>query len=244
MLNSSDSHCLIVKSRGGLGKTNFVLSELKKGDKEYAYFNGHITPKETFCILRDNFNRLIVFDDVDAFLAQKVNVGLLKSALYPNLDGQRIVSYASSTDKTMLPFVFEGKVVLLCNRYPKNLDFDAVLSRSLAYVLNPSNAEVVKAILSHETKPNLEVISFLSKLFGTHKLFGFREYHLVKRLALNHVDWQELAIPLLTKVDKYSLIRDLMNGGASVSEQIEAYKSHGYSRATYFRHKRGVVLDE
>jgi len=231
---------IIIKGRGGVGKTHMVLEAL---GSDCLYINGHITPKDVYNCLKENSNSNIVFDDVDSLLFNKTVLGLLKSATYPNLNNKRIVQYFSSTEKdSEQAFNFEGKIFMLCNVTPANHDFEAIKGRSLYIEFNPSNADVFKQIMS-SAECDKEVIDFLFNLFGESKPFNFRHYSKAIEFKKHFPEsWKELVVPLFTQKDKFSTLQELFKSKKSVKEQIDEYmKETGKTKRSYFRDKKKVT---
>ena len=66
---------IIVLGQGGLGKTHSVTSTINSNDMsedDYVFFKGYSTARGLYNTLYDNNGKLIVFDDCDSILEDKV----------------------------------------------------------------------------------------------------------------------------------------------------------------------------
>jgi hypothetical protein len=91
---------LIVVGEGGLGKTHSVNQSIKNTDmckSDYVFFKGYSTARGLYNTLYDNNGKLIIFDDCDSVLEDKVALNILKSALdsYEN----RSITWMSNMNK-------------------------------------------------------------------------------------------------------------------------------------------------
>ena len=247
-LMDSDNTLLIVKSRGGLGKTHTVLETLKhrnmKLDIDYAYLSGYVTPLECFNFLLNNQNKLIVLDDLEGLLSEKKNLGLIKSATFPTIEGKRVVQYQSSKmNATDSLFICNSKFILLCNDTPKGANFNAIKNRGIYYDLKPINEEVFEQIIKI---PNydLTLVKYMRNMLKQHNPVDFRMYFQSVGIKKAFPDtWKLLVLPILRVKSKHSFIRKLLDSGKSVNRQINEYQASGFSRMTYFRHKKEVLAE-
>lgn len=138
---------LIVVGPGGLGKTHTVKSTIilnGLGDSEYVFFKGYSTSRGLYNTLFDNNGKLIVFDDCDSVLEDKVALNILKSAL--DSYETREISWMSKMNKgDVYPnqFNFTGRVIFISNKNKDKID-EAVLSRSLTVDLSMTPTEKIE----------------------------------------------------------------------------------------------------
>ena len=238
----SDATLLIVKSRGGLGKTFSVLRAL--GGVEHVYVSGYITPLEFYDKLLNNQDGVIVLDDLEGLLGDKKNLAMLKSATFPSLDGKRVVQYSSSkSGDEKNAFVCNAKFIILCNVTPKGADWGAIQSRGLFFDFKPSNDEVFSQLLNN-SNVDVDVIEFMRDILKHHIPVNFRMYQHIVGLKSVFVDsWKSLALPVLSVSDRHVFLRRLLDSGLSVDRQIDEYKTKGLSRSSYFRHKSEVLSE-
>ena len=79
LLGSDDTPALIIKDkRGGIGKTYEILECLKehklKQNKDFVYVNGQITPLALFKTLSRYQSKIIVMDDIEGVLSNKISL--------------------------------------------------------------------------------------------------------------------------------------------------------------------------
>jgi hypothetical protein len=250
LLNSSERHFLIGYGKAGTGKTARTLAFLNKKNlemgKDWVLINGHLTPLEFYHILYEHRNRIIVFDDILNMFENDIICGLLLSATYsPN--NVRMVSYNTTSEKLKVPssFSFEGKIIVLCNDLPKDIN-KALLSRALQYIFIFSYEDMIKFMyLVGEQKgyPKVVVdfirdnttfyhnlnIRVLENIANYHRFCG-QEW---ERLAINELDKncnKDLAL-VYTLLERYGKVQD------ACKEFIEM---SGRSRATFFRLKKKI----
>ena len=68
---------LLVTGEGGLGKTFSVTSTIQDNDleeKDYIFIKGYSTARGLYNTLYDNNGKLIIFDDCDSVLEDKVAI--------------------------------------------------------------------------------------------------------------------------------------------------------------------------
>jgi hypothetical protein len=134
MVVSGVTPSLLVVGEGGLGKTHSVTKTIKENeleDMEYVFFKGYSTARGLYNTLYDNNGKLIVFDDCDSVLEDKVAVNILKSAL--DSYDKRTISWMSKVgknDEYPQQFDFTGRIIFISNKSKDKID-EAILTRSL-----------------------------------------------------------------------------------------------------------------
>lgn len=125
---------LIVTGEGGLGKTHSVTQSIKSTDmtdNEFVFFKGYSTARGLYNTLFDNNGKLIIFDDCDSVLEDKVALNILKSAL--DSYETRTISWMAKMNKNDVypqQFNFTGRIIFISNKSKENMN-EALLSRSL-----------------------------------------------------------------------------------------------------------------
>jgi hypothetical protein len=125
---------LIVTGEGGLGKTHSVTQTIENNDMEpmdYVFFKGYSTARGLYNTLFDNNGKLIIFDDCDSVLDDKVAVNILKSAL--DSYEKRTISWMAKMNKSdeyPQHFDFTGRIIFISNKSKEKID-EAILTRSL-----------------------------------------------------------------------------------------------------------------
>ena len=135
------SPSLLVLGDGGLGKSYSIknaLVDCGMEEHEYVFFKGYSTARGLYNSLYDNNGKVIVFDDCDSVLEDKVAINILKSAL-DSYDEREItwLSKMNKSEEYPNKFKFNGRIIFISNKKKSSLD-QAVLSRSLVVDLSMS----------------------------------------------------------------------------------------------------------
>ena len=146
MVISKTTQSLIVVGEGGLGKTyaiNSAISANGLDDSDYVFFKGYSTARGLYNALYDNNGKIIVFDDCDSILEDKVALNILKSAL-DSYDKREITWMAkmNKSDEYPSQFQFTGGIIFISNKSKDSID-GAILSRSLVVDLTMTFEEKV-----------------------------------------------------------------------------------------------------
>ena len=134
MVVSGITPSLIVTGEGGLGKTHSVTQTIKANDVEedcYIFFKGYSTARGLYNTLYDNNGKLIIFDDCDSVLEDKVAINILKSAL--DSYERRTISWMTKMNKSdeyPQQFDFTGRIIFISNKSKEKID-EAIRTRSL-----------------------------------------------------------------------------------------------------------------
>lgn len=138
---------LIITGEGGLGKTFTVKREIRRKNMsnfdDFVYIKGFSTPRGLYRTLFENNGKLIVFDDCDEVLDDKIAVGLLKGAL-DSYDERTIHWITKSMDESLPDsFTFTGRVIFISNKSQNRID-QAILSRSMCIDLTMSREDKLR----------------------------------------------------------------------------------------------------
>lgn len=138
---------LLVTGEGGLGKTYTVtkaIEDMGLDNENFVFFKGYSTARGLYNTLFDNNGKLIVFDDCDSVLEDKVAINILKSAL-DSYDKREICWMAKMRNGDEYPqkFEFTGRIIFISNKNKEKFD-GAVLSRSLVVDLSMTPAEKIE----------------------------------------------------------------------------------------------------
>jgi hypothetical protein len=195
---------LIVTGEGGLGKTHTVtetIKELNLEDNDWVTFKGYSTARGLYNTLFDHNGKLIVFDDCDSVLEDKVALNILKSAL-DSYETRQITWMAKMTKSDEYPnqFNFTGRVIFISNKDRSKID-GAILSRSLTVDLSMSPQEKIERmsfILPRilPTVPldvKVDALNFLDQKKDSAQL-NLRTLIMVSKIRRQFPDtWQDLA---------------------------------------------------
>lgn len=137
---------LIVTGEGGLGKTFTITQTIENSGADnsaVAYFKGYSTARGLYNTLYDNNGKLIVFDDCDSVLEDKIAISILKSAL--DSYDKRVISWSAKMNKNdeyPQQFEFTGRIIFISNKNKERID-GAILSRSLVVDLSMTPEEKI-----------------------------------------------------------------------------------------------------
>jgi len=138
---------LIVTGEGGLGKTHSVTQSIKNtdmGESDYVFFKGYSTARGLYNTLFDNNGKLIIFDDCDSVLEDKVALNILKSAL--DSYETRTISWMAKMNKNdeyPQQFNFTGRIIFISNKSKEDMN-EAILSRSLTVDLTMTPTDKIE----------------------------------------------------------------------------------------------------
>lgn len=141
------SPSLVLTGEGGLGKTYSVLSTVGESvleKTEWIQIKGFSTARGLYNCLYDNNGKLIIFDDCDSILEDKVALNILKSAL-DSYETRTITwqSKMAKSDEYPSKFNFTGRIIFISNKNRDSID-GAILSRSLCVDLTMTREEKIE----------------------------------------------------------------------------------------------------
>jgi hypothetical protein len=205
------SPSLIVTGEGGLGKSYSIknaLVECGMEEQEYVFFKGYSTARGLYNSLYDNNGKVIIFDDCDSVLEDKVAINILKSAL-DSYDEREItwMSKMNKSDEYPNKFKFNGRIIFISNKKKSSLD-QAVLSRSLVVDLSMSpedKVERMSAIIDNVLPEycreiKIEALNFLDSVKDKVSI-NMRMFIMVTKMAVNFPDrWEAMATYMVTNV--------------------------------------------
>ena len=137
----------VITGEGGLGKTHSVIECIKYNnldEKDYVFIKGYSTARGLYNTLYDNNGKLIIFDDCDSILDDKVALNVLKSAL--DSYDKRTLSWLaklSKGDEYPNQFDFTGRIIFISNKSKDKID-GAVKTRSLIVDLTMTPADKIE----------------------------------------------------------------------------------------------------
>jgi predicted ATP-dependent Lon-type protease len=206
MVLSDVNPSLLITGSAGAGKSYTVLSMLedKEEGEDYVIIKGYSTARMLYNTLWQENGKIIIFDDTDAILTDKVAVNILKAAL--DSYGKRTVTWnamMSQNDETPNSFDFTGKIIFLSNLDQANLD-KAVKSRSLLIDLHMTNGEIIERMesiidtfLSDELdlESKSKALDFIKTHMDSIPNLNMRTWIKVGRICKSFPDnWEQLAL--------------------------------------------------
>ena len=204
MVVNNTTPSLIVTGEGGLGKTHSVTETIKSNDlseDRYVFFKGYSTARGLYNTLYDNNDKLIIFDDCDSVLDDKVALNILKSAL--DSYEKRTISWMAKMNKNdeyPQQFEFTGRIIFISNKSITDVN-EAIRSRSLTVdlTMTPSDKiERMSAILEnilpeYQLEFKKEALGFLSEVCNEVSV-NMRMLIMVTKMRYNYPDrWRDLA---------------------------------------------------
>ena len=195
---------IIVCGQGGLGKSHSVTKTIEQNNLEpyeYVFFKGYSTARGLYNTLYDNNGKLIIFDDCDSVLDDKVAVNILKSAL-DSYDKRTIswMSKVSKSDEYPQHFDFTGRIIFISNKSKEKID-EAILTRSLTVDLTMTPDDKIsrmEAILGsilpeYDMADKRAALEFLKSVKDEVSL-NMRMLIMVTKMCLQYPDtWRNLA---------------------------------------------------
>ena len=195
---------LIVTGEGGLGKTHSVTQSIKRTDltdSDYVFFKGYSTARGLYNTLFDNNGKLIIFDDCDSVLEDKVALNILKSAL--DSYETRTISWMAKMNKNdeyPQQFNFTGRIIFISNKSKEDMN-EAILSRSLTVdlTMTPNDKiERMSAILSsilpeYTLEAKTEALDFLKTVKDEVSLNMRMLIMVTKMRATYPSNWRDMA---------------------------------------------------
>ena len=200
---------LLVTGEGGLGKTFSVTSTIQDNDleeKDYIFIKGYSTARGLYNTLYDNNGKLIIFDDCDSVLEDKVAINILKSAL--DSYETRTISWSARMNKNDVypqSFNFTGRIIFISNKDKSKID-GAILSRSLTVDLSMTPDEKIQRmeyilpniLPEYELKIKKDALKFLSDNKESNNL-NLRTLIMVSKIRYSYEEtWEDLATYMIS----------------------------------------------
>lgn len=199
---------LIIVGEGGLGKTHSVSQSIDitgLQDHEFVFFKGYSTARGLYNTLYDNNDKLIIFDDCDSVLEDKVAVNILKSAL--DSYETRTISWMArmnKNDEYPQQFDFTGRIIFISNKSKSSID-GAILSRSLTVDLTMTPDEKIERMTTilpnilpeYSDEVKTEALNFLNENKEGSNI-NMRTLIMVIKMASSNPDtWKSMASYML-----------------------------------------------
>jgi hypothetical protein len=199
---------LIIVGEGGLGKTHSVSQSIDitgLQDHEFVFFKGYSTARGLYNTLYDNNGKLIIFDDCDSVLEDKVAVNILKSAL--DSYETRTISWMAKMNKNdeyPQHFDFTGRIIFISNKSKSSID-GAILSRSLTVDLTMTPDEKIERMTTilpnilpeYSDEVKTEALNFLNENKEGSNI-NMRTLIMVIKMASSNPDtWKSMASYML-----------------------------------------------
>lgn len=204
---------MVVTGKGGLGKSyvaNKVLDEKGYEDGvDYVVVKGYSTAKAMYRTLFENNDKVVIFDDCDSVLQDKVSANILKAAL--DSYDKRIITWGSEGGfgESDLPtcFEFKGQVLFISNMERSKVN-QAILSRSLVVDLSMTKVEAIErmsdilptVLPEYSMEIKEDALAFLDENKAMVKDLNMRTLLTTAKVRAEFpLDWKENALYLVTQ---------------------------------------------
>lgn len=254
---ADDMHALIIEGPPGWGKTTAVEESLKLAKIEAPHLGAYSTPLNLYNFLSEHFDKVILLDDCAGIFNDPSAMAILKAATWPSRGNRRLIKWGSTSTKASTDeFEFFGKLIVVCNSFPRTPDGEAIrsrgYSRKIDITLNEAKkllsdaasqkkwypktklaAEVAEFLIGHMTESSLSQISFRTLKKGY-------------RLAEVHPDsWTELFADTLPKgaINPESLVKELAKQGLKVKEQARIFSEKtGLKTRSFYNYRKDARI--
>jgi hypothetical protein len=135
--------------RPGSAKTYTVRMTLDGEGFPYFYHDGHLTPMGLFELLDEQYDRVIVLDDVSELFASKIALQVLLAALgnQPDEPGVRIIKYRRQGREETVRF--QGGLILISNLELHSAPLLQALKSRVHYLHYAPTDEQLIALMRH-----------------------------------------------------------------------------------------------
>ena len=259
--HADDMHALIIEGSAGWGKTTAVEKALYGAGIDGIHLGAYSSPLNLYHFLYDNQDSVVLLDDCAGLFNDKASMAILKSATWSALNRERKVKWGSTSLLVETPsFEFTGKLIIICNIFPRSPDGEAIRSRSYVRKVDVSVAEAKSLIMQAACDPNwftdtnisIEVAEFLVEHLNDTNLsnVSFRSLKKGYHLASMYPDaWKELFTDIIPtkkdeqkqKLEPMSLINSLIKQNLQVKEQARIFQEQtGLSLRTFYTYRKAA----
>lgn len=257
IMGADDMHSLIIEGPPGWGKTTSVEESLNLAKIEALHLGAYSTPLNLYNFLAENSNRVILIDDCAGIFNDPSALAILKAATWPSHHNRRTVKWGSTSSKaTADKFEFSGKLIIVCNSFPKTADGEAIRSRGYTRKINITLAQAKGLLLQAaiqkkwypKTNVATEVAEFLISQISESSLsqISFRTLKKGYRLAEIHSDsWRELFADTLPQgaIDPESLVKELSRQRLKVKDQSRIFQEKtGLKSRSFYNYRKDAKL--
>jgi len=231
---------LIVESKGGLAKT-FMAESILAGSA--LFFKGHATPLSIYLKLLKEDPDLIVFDDVETLLRNKVNTTLLKQIC--DTRDVKIVNYHTTAKirgkEVPESLTTTARTLILTNDLKRSgEDLKALLSRAHIVHFQPSMEEILLKLSLFDGVDD-EVLMAIEMIKDKVDELNLRTYVKAKELKDSGLSWRKYLYQMCDVDSKLYVYKDIeeLYPKKSLKEKIKLFqKRTGKSERTYYTVKK------
>lgn len=256
---SEKIHALIVEGPAGWGKTTAVDEGLAVAGVQSFPIGSYSTALNLFNFLFVNAapGRFVVIDDSAGLYSDAAAMAILKAATWPQ-GGIRRIRWGSTTGKAVTEeFEFHGKLIIICNGFPRTTDAEAVRSRSFPcrIEVSPARARELlrQAALDTRWYPRTDIARSVAKFLceriaDSSTTISYRTLQMGYELAAHNPEsWKALLEGMIPAApeDPKKLVRALSKRGVKVKEQLREFETAtGLKRRTFFKYRRELDLSQ
>ena len=253
IIDAGDMHSLIVEGPPGWGKTTAVEDSLNLAKIDALHLGAYSTPLNLYNFLAENSEAVVLLDDCAGIFNDPSAMSILKAATWPSRKDKRIVKWGSTSSRASIEeFEFFGKLIIVCNSFPKTADGEAIRSRGYSRRIDITLLEAKKLLLQAasqkkwypKTKLVTEVADFLVDQISESSLsqISFRTLKKGYRLAEVHPEsWRDLFADTLPqgKIEPDKLVKELSRQNLKVKDQKRIFtEKTGLSSRSFFNYRK------
>lgn len=248
--NNKEYHGLLIKGRGGFGKTLTTNEAVKSlcPAEAWDFFNGHISALSLYEFLfRNRDKEMVILDDIDTLLKNPASIAIIKACLWDTA-GKRIVQYNSKSPlmKDLPPqFIMNAKLIIICNKVPneKDVSMSALINRTITFDMSFSYDEalsMMEEFIQHRTDLAVEQKIEIMRIIKTNTSQAVEDFSFrTLKKAIAFVTLSSRAEELFkstTTIDKIkSTFLEAINLHAERSYQIQYFMERtGMSRRKFY----------
>ena len=260
VMKSQIFHILIVEGRPGSGKTTAVSKALHELGIKPKILGSYSTPLGFFNFMHDHSDSLLLIDDTSNVFSSSFAMALLKSATWDQPGYGRLVRWTSTSEKAVAEeFVFRGKLIIICNSFPRTIDAQAVRNRGFEIQIEPGLQET-RELLSFAAKDiekfqNQKIAQKILKrlLDGlseeTLSKISYRTLQRDYEIAVHNPEsWETMAdsevrSDFVQPKSVRKLIVKLSETDLKVKDQLKEFERRtGFKRRTFFKYRKELEL--
>lgn len=242
-----------------ISSTTTVTMALDELNLEAVHLGSYSTPLNLFNFFSEHPDSIILIDDTSGLFENPQAMSLLKSATWASQRQKRVIKWGSTTNRSLVEeFEFFGKLIIVCNQFPKSSDAMAVRSRSFPQRIDVTVTQAKRFLIEaskskewfDEPKVSELVAEFICKNLNdmTLRQINFRSLKMGYELALtNSESWQNLLSKMLgfngrTPED---LIKDISEKYSKIGDQERAFEElTGLKRRSFYLYRRKLQMSK
>jgi len=244
-LNQDVFNLLVCSGDYGMGKSYRIIEFVDDNEVDYAYVQSYATPLSFYKILHENKDKkMIIFDDVNS-IDHKIIVGLLKSACWGVLNGEREVSYYTTSDvmeREGLPEKFELKANIVLVFNDKFEGYASIVNRGVCIDFNFSFDEKMKIFeeMKEEVGIDEEILEYIGRISDlTTRNLSIRSLVILSKLKDKGFDWKAFAKEILNTNEDKKVLIEMLNKHDTITEARDEWCAiMGKGKRTFFNKKK------